>query len=63
MYKTYNDVLGNLKSGKTNLNSVNRQMLRYFNKRDVDKWLMFAKAKLIYNMYLDDLVVKDKSNS
>ena len=63
MYKTYNDVLGNLKSGKTTINSVNRQMLRYFNKRDVDKWLMFAKAKLIYNMYLDDLVVKDKSNS
>lgn len=54
MYRTSEEVLENLKSGKTTISSVNRQMLRHFNKRNVDKWLMFAKAKCQYNMFILD---------
>lgn len=55
MYRSSEEVLEGLHNGKTTVQSVNRQMLRYFNKRNIDKWLMFAKAKCIYNMHLDDL--------
>ena len=50
MYKTSEDVLVNLRSGKTSLSSVTRQMHRYFEKKDIEKWIMFAKAKALYQM-------------
>ncbi len=62
MYRSSEEVLKGLESGKTTIQSVNRQMLRYFNKRNVEKWLMFAEAKVRYNMILDD-IEKDNSNS
>lgn len=49
-YKNSDEILGRLCSGKTTINSVNRQMLRYFNKKDIDSWLMWAKAKALYLM-------------
>lgn len=49
-YKNSEEILERLRSGKTSINSVNRQMLRWFNKRDIDKWLMWAKAKTLYLM-------------
>ena len=54
MYKTSEDVLVNLRSGKTSLSSVTRQMHRYFEKKDIEKWTMFAKAKTLYQMEKED---------
>lgn len=50
MYKTSEDVLVNLRSGKTSLSSVTRQMHRYFEKKDIEKWVMFARAKALFQM-------------
>ena len=50
MYKTSEDILENLRSEKTSISSVTRQMNRYFKKKDIEKWVMFAKAKTLYQM-------------
>ena len=49
-YNNSEEILARLRSGDTSINSCNRQMLRYFNKKLIDKWLMFAKAKTLYLM-------------
>lgn len=54
MYKTSEGVLVNLRSGKTSLSSVTRQMHRYFEKKDIEKWVMFARAKALYQMESND---------
>ena len=54
MYKTSEDILENLRSEKTSIASVNRQMHRYFKKKDINKWLLFAKAKTLYLMEKED---------
>ncbi len=54
MYNTTQEVLTNLRQRKTNIPSVNRQMLRCFKKRDIERWVMFAKAKTIYQMEKED---------
>ena len=53
-YKNSEEIIERLRSGTTTINSVNRQMLRYFNKKKIDKWLMFAKAKTLYLMEKED---------
>ncbi len=54
MYKTSEDVLVSLRSGKTSLPSVTRQMHRYYVKKDIEKWVMFARAKTLYQMESED---------
>lgn len=49
-YNTSEEILVRLRSGDTSVNSVNRQMLRYFNKGNIDKWCLWAKAKTLYLM-------------
>lgn len=49
-YKNSEEILGRLRSGDNTINSANRQMLRWFNRCNIDKWLMFAKAKTLYLM-------------
>lgn len=53
-YKNSEEILERLHSGDTSINSVNRQMLRYFNKKEIDKWLMWARAKTLYLMEIED---------
>ena len=53
-YKSSNEILERLRSGNTSINSVNRQMLRWFNKRDIDKWCMWSRAKALYLMESTD---------
>jgi hypothetical protein len=57
MYKTSEEVLINLREGKTSLPSVTKQMHRYFQKKDIEKWIMFARAKTLYLME-DDTIDK-----
>tara|TARA_R110002153_G_scaffold53726_6_gene149589 strand:- start:3255 stop:3425 length:171 start_codon:yes stop_codon:yes gene_type:complete len=53
-YKDSDEILERLRSGDTTINSVNRQMLRWFNKKNIDKWLMWAKAKTLYLMEIEN---------
>ena len=53
-YNNSEEILERLRSGETSINSFNRQMLRWYNKRKIDKWLMFAKAKTLYMMEIED---------
>lgn len=50
MYKTSEEVLIKLKSGDMKIETVTRNMNKYLHKKDINKWLLFAKAKALYAM-------------
>lgn len=50
MYKTSEEVLIKLKSGDMKIGTVTRNMNKYLHKKDINKWLLFAKAKALYAM-------------
>ena len=50
MYKTSEEILIKLKSGEMKVSTVSRNMNKYLHKKNIDKWLMFAKAKTLYLM-------------
>lgn len=49
-YNNSQEVLDKLREGSTNVDTITTQMYRYFIKKDIDKWLMFAKGKTLYLM-------------
>lgn len=56
MYKSSEEIFEKLKAGKLKNDSVTRNMHKYLYKRDIDKWLLFAKAKALYKMWQLDNV-------
>ena len=54
MYKTSEQVLVKLVSGDMKIETVTRNMNKYLHKRDIDRWLLFAKAKALYMMERKD---------
>lgn len=54
MYKSSEQILIKLRSGEVKLESVSRNMNKYFHKKDIDKWVLFAKARCLYRMELLD---------
>ena len=50
MYRTSEDILVKLMAGEMKVSAVSRNMNKYLHKKDIDKWLLFAKAKALYMM-------------
>lgn len=54
MYRNSEEVLDKLISGEIKLSSVSKNMNRHFHKRNIEQWMLFAKAKTLYKMWLLD---------
>ena len=50
MYRTSEEILSKLVSGEMRIETVTRNINKYLHRKDIDKWLLFAKAKALYKM-------------
>lgn len=60
MYKSSEEVFEKLKSGEVKIETVTRNMHKHLHKRNIDHWLLFAKAKALYKMWKLDNGDKDR---
>lgn len=51
MYKTSEEVFEKLKSGEVKIQTVTRNMNKHLHKKNIEQWMLFAKAKALYKMW------------
>lgn len=51
MYKTSEEVFEKLKTGEVKIQTVTRNMNKHLHKRNIEQWMLFAKAKALYKMW------------